>query len=320
MALALVLAATQNLAVRAEVPAQGVVRLGYVSPLSPATHKFMPFWERLHELGWVEGQNLVVESRSAEGRLDRLPALMADVIGDRVDVLVTYGTPGAIAARKATSSVPIVAWALSEPVRTGLAASLARPGGNLTGLSMGYAEGVAGKLLEILHDTVPRLSTVAVIVNPNNPMTRDLATDLAALASARNLKLHAIELRGPEALGGAFERARQKAEAVVVIGEPITLEHRGRVTELAAKHRLPAIYLEPSYVQAGGLISYGPDFAAMWRRAADYVDKILRGAKPADLPIEQPTRYVLSVNLKTAKALGITIPESILLRADEVIR
>jgi putative ABC transport system substrate-binding protein len=133
------------------------------------------------------------------------------------------------------------------------------------------------------------------------------------------LKLHVVELRGSEALDGAFERARQKAQAVVVIGEPITLEHRGRVTELAAKHRLPAIYLEPSYVQAGGLISYGPDFAAMWRREAEYVDKILRGAKPADLPIEQPTRYLLTVNLTTAKALGITIPQSILLRADEVI-
>jgi putative ABC transport system substrate-binding protein len=185
---------------------------------------------------------------------------------------------------------------------------------------MAFAEGVAGKLLEILHDTVPRLSTVAVIVNLNNPMPRDLASDLKVLAPARNLKLQIIELAGPDAIGSAFERARQKAQAVVVIGEPITLEHRGQVTEIAARHRLPAIYLEPSYVQAGGLISYGPDYAAMWRRGAEYVDKILRGAKPADLPIEQPTRYLLSVNLKTAKALRLTIPESILIRADEVIR
>lgn len=317
---ALILAATGSSPMRAEEPSQRVVRLGFVGPLSPATHKFTPFWERLRQLGWVEGQNLVVESRSAEGRLDWLPALMAEVIGGQVDVLVTYGTPGAIAARKATSTVPIVAWALSDPVRTGLAASLARPGGNLTGLSMGYAEGVAGKLLEILHEAVPRLSSVAVIVNLNNPMPRDLATDLEALAPARNLKLHVIELNGPEALGRAFEQARQKAQAVVVIGEPITLEHRGRVTELAAKHRLPAIYLEDSYVQVGGLISYGPDYATMWRRGAEYVDKILRGAKPADLPIEQPTRYLLTVNLKAARALGITIPESILVRADEVIR
>jgi putative ABC transport system substrate-binding protein len=245
---------------------------------------------------------------------------MADVLDRKVDVLVTYGTPGAIAAKKATSTVPIVAWALSDPIRTGLATSLARPGGNLTGLSMGFAEGVAGKLLEILHDTVPQLSTVAVIVNLNNPMPRDLATDLEALAPARNLKLQIIELAGPEAIGRAFERARQKSQAVVVIGEPITLEHRARVVELAAKHRLPAIYLEGSYVQAGGLMSYGPDYAAMWRRGAEYVDKVLRGAKPADLPIEQPTRYLLTVNLKAAHALGLTIPESIQIRADEVIR
>lgn len=301
-------------------PSQRVVRLGFVGPLSPSTEKFMPFWERLRELGWVEGQNLVIEARSSEGKLDRLPALMADVLDRKVDVLVTYGTPGALAAKKATRTVPIVAWAMSDPVRTGIAASLARPGSNLTGLSMGYAEGVAGKLIEILDDTVPRLSTVAVIVNLNNPMPRDLAADLEALAPARNLKLHIIELAGPEAIGRAFERARQKAQAVVVIGEPITLEHRGRVTMLAAQHRLPAIYLEGSYVRAGGLMSYGPDYAAMWRRGAEYVDKILRGARPADLPIEQPTRYLLTVNLKAARALGLTIPESILIRADEVIR
>jgi len=318
--ISLILIATQSLDVRAEEPSQRVMRLGFVGPLSPATIKFTPFWERLRELGWVEGQNLVVESRSGEGRLDRLPALMADVLDRKVDVLVTYGTPGAIAAKKATSTVPIVAWALSDPIRTGLATSLARPGGNLTGLSMGFAEGVAGKLLEILHDTVPQLSTVAVIVNMNNPMPRDLATDLEALAPARNLKLQLIALAGPEAIDRAFERARQKAQAVVVIGEPITLEHRGRVVELAAKHRLPAIYLEGSYVQTGGLMSYGPDYAAMWRRGAEYVDKILRGAKPADLPIEQPTRYLFSVNLKTARELGLTIPESIRIRADELIK
>lgn len=305
---------------RAEDPPQQTARLGFVGSLSPATHKFTPFWDRLHQLGWVKGQNLTIESRSAEGRLDRLPALMAEVIESKVDVLVTYGTPGAIAAKKATSTVPIVAWAISDPIRRGLAASLARPGGNLTGLSMGYAEGVAGKFLEILHDAVPRLSTVAIIVNLNNPMPRDLAADIEALAPTRNLKLQIIELSGPEALGRAFERARQKAQAVIVIGEPITLEHRATVTELAAKHRLPAIYLEGSYVHAGGLISYGPDYAAMWRRAAEYVDKILRGAKPGDLPIEQPTRYVLTVNLKAAKALNLSIPESILLRADEVIQ
>ena len=307
---------------RAEEPSQRVMRLRFVGPLSTSTisRYNSAFWERLPELGWVEGQNLLVERRSADGHLERLPALMADVIDRKVDVLVTYGIPGAIAARKATSTVPIVAWALSDPIRSGLAASLSRPGGNLTGLSNAAAEGVAGKYIELLHDAVPRLATVALIVNPNNPMPRDLAKDIEALAPALNLKLHIIELRGPEALSHAFERARQKAQAVVVMGEPITLEHRREVIALAAKHRLPAIYLDGSYVEAGGLMSYGPDFPAMWRRGAEYVDKILRGAKPADLPIEQPTRYLLSVNLKAAKALGLTIPESILIRADEVIR
>ena len=248
---ALILVATGSSPMRAEEPSQRWCGWGLSDRYRRPRLRFTPFWERLRELGWVEGQNLVVETRSADGHLERLPALMADVIDRKVDVLVTYGMPGAIAARKATSTVPIVAWALSDPVRAGLAASLARPGGNLTGLSMGYAEGVAGKLLEILQDAVPRLSTVAVIVNLNNPMPRDLATDLETLAPARNLKLHIIELRGPEAIGRAFERARQKAQAVVVIGEPITLEHRAQVIALAAKHRLPAIYLDGSYVKRG---------------------------------------------------------------------
>jgi putative ABC transport system substrate-binding protein len=177
-----------------------------------------------------------------------------------------------------------------------------------------------GKILELLQEAVPRLSTVAVIANPSNPMSRDVAKDLETVAPARGLKLHILELRGSEGLGFAFEQARRRARAVVVIGEPITIEHRERLTAFAAKYRLPAIFLDRWYVKAGGLMAYGPDYSAMWRRTAEYVDMILRGAKPEDLPIEQATRYVPSVNLKTAKALGITIPESILLRADEVIR
>jgi ABC-type uncharacterized transport system substrate-binding protein len=303
-------------------PSQRVARVGFVAPLSPSTipRYEKAFWERLQQLGWVKGQNLVIEEHSAEGHLDRLPALIAEVIDRKVDVLVTYGTAGAIAARKATSTVPIVAWALHDPVRTGLAASLARPGSNLTGLSGGYAEGLSGKFLELLQDAVPRLSTVAVIVNPNNPLARDLTKDLEVLAPTRALKLEIIELRSSQELNRTFEQARRKAQAVVVLGQPITLENMARVTALAAKHRLPSIYLEPDNVVAGGLIAYGADLIAMNRRAADYVDQILKGAKPGDLPIEQPSKFVLVVNLKTAKALGITIPESILIRADEVIR
>ena len=223
---ALTLAVAGNSSIRAEEPSQRIVRLGFVEILSPGTVNFAPFWERLGELGWVEGQNVVVERRSAEGRAERLPALMADVVDRNVDVLVTYGMPGAIAARKATSTVPIVAWALSDPIRNGLAASLARPGGNLTGLSNMFEEGVAGKFIELLREIVPRLTTVAVIVNPNNPMPRYLAKDIEAFAPSLNVKVHIIELRAAEALSDAFELARQKAQAVVVMGEPFTLEHR----------------------------------------------------------------------------------------------
>jgi putative tryptophan/tyrosine transport system substrate-binding protein len=322
--LLLLVAATAVMAamlVRAAEPSQRVVRVGFVSPLSPSTiSDEAGLSERLHELGWVEGQNLILEKWSAEGQLKRLPALMSEAIAHKVDVLVTYGAPAAAAAKYATSTIPIVVAVIPDLVRTGLVASQARPGGNLTGLSMGYGEGLGGKLLELLQEVVPRLSTVAVIMNPDNPYPRDLTKDLEAFAPKRALKLHIIELRGTEAIEHAFEQARRTAQAAVVIGEPFTLEHRKQVTAFAAKRRLPAIYTTRYYVDVGGLITYGPDLRVMFRRAAEYVDKILRGAKPADLPIEQPTQYLLIVNLKTAKALGITVPESILLRANEVIR
>ena len=303
-------------------PAQKAVRVGFVSPQSPSTELrgTGAFWERLHELGYVEGQNLVIEARWAEGRYDRLPALVAEVLGRKVDVLVTVASRATIVAQNATRTVPIVGAGLGDPLRTGLTASLAHPGGNLTGLSLGYTEGMAGKWLELLQETVPRLSTVAVIANPDNSPARDLAKELEVIAPARGLKLQVIEVREPGALDRAFEQARRKARAVLVLPDPILAAHREKVTALAAKHRLPSIYYLRDYVDAGGLMAYGPDLAVMWRRAADYVDKILKGAKPAELPIEQPTRYQLSINLKTAKALGLTIPESILIRADEVIR
>jgi len=304
---------------RAEEP-QRVARLGFVGPLSPATLDFSPFWSRLRELGWIEGQNLIVERRSADGHLERLPALMGEVLDSKVDILVTYGMPGAIAARNATSTIPIVAWAMVDPVRNGLAASLARPGGNVTGLATGFQEGFAGKFLELLRESVPKLSNVAVIVNPDNAMAQLLTRDLERSAPVTNLKLKIIELRSAAELERVFDAAGRRAQAVVVIGEPITLEHMAHTTALAARYRLPAIYLQKEYVVAGGLLSYAPDFSLMWRRAGDYVDKVLKGAKPAELPIEQPTHYMLSVNLTTAKTLGVTIPESILLRADEVIR
>jgi len=278
------------------------------------------FWERLGELGYVKGQNLTVEARWAEGRYDRLPALMAEVLGREVDVLVTYGTPAAVAAKQATRTIPIVGVAMGEPVRTGLVPSLARPGANLTGLSVGWAEHMAPKWLELLQDTVPGLSTVGLISNPENPINREMTKELEAIAPSRNLKLLILEVREPKQLDHAFEQAGLKAQAVLVLPGAAVFASRGPVTVLAAKHRLPAMYYLRDFVDAGGLMAYAPDMVIQWRRGADYVDKILKGAKPAELPIEQPTQYLLVVNLKTARALGLKLPEAILLRADEVIR
>ena len=306
---------------RAAEPADKVARVGFVGLESPSTAPLgvSVFWERLRELGWVEGQNLITESRWAEGRTDRLPALMTEVVGRNLDVLVTYSTPAAIAAKNATSTVPIVVAHMGDPVASGLAASLAHPGGNLTGLSLGWAD-IAGKWLELLQETIPRLSTVAVIGDPASPMSRATAKELEAIARTRGMKVRFIEVREPEALDRAFKRARREAQAVLVLGDLLTLQHRRQITALAARYRLPGMYTFHQFMDSGALMGYSVDPAVVFRRAADYVDRILKGARPADLPIEQPTQYVLVVNLKTAKALGLTIPKSILLRADEVIK
>ena len=268
----------------------------------------------------MEGQNLIVEKRAADGHVERLPALMADVIDRKIDVLVTYGTRSAIAAKNATKTIPIVAATMGDPIRSGLATSLAHPEGNLTGLSLGWAEGMAGKRLELLQETVPHLSTVALIANPDNPVAREMAKELEGIAPTRNMKVRLIEVRDPHALDRGFKQARKEAQAVLVLGDFFTFEHRQEVAVLAARYKLPAMYPAREYLDSGGLMSYGVDGAILFRRAADFVDKILKGAKPGELPIEQPTKFELVINLKTAKALGITIPESILLRADEVIR
>jgi len=305
---------------RAAEPAQKVMRIGFVSPgpPGPATRAF---WDRLRELNYVEGQNLIVERRWAEGRYERLPALMEEVVRQNVAVIVTISTPAAVAAKNATSTIPIVAVEMGDPVGTGLAVSLAHPGGNLTGLSLGFVEGMAGKWLELLQEMVPRLSKVAVIENPDNPVVKQRVKELEAVAPNRGVTLRLFEVREPGALDGAFQQARRTSQAVLVVSDPVTVTHRRQITTLAAQYRLPTMYNWLEFADdADGLMAYAPNRSEMFRRAADYVDKILKGATPADLPIEQPTQYQLVVNLKTAKALGITIPESIMLRADEVIR
>jgi len=302
--------------------AERVARLGFVGSNTSATapHGVAAFWARLRELGWVQGRNLVVEERWADGHLDRLPDLFTDLAHREVDVIVTYNTAAALAAKKATSTIPIVDAVMGDPVQAGLVASLSHPGGNLTGLSLAWSEGIPGKWLELLQEVVPNLSAVAVILNPANPSARQIVNGLRSSALKRRLKLQIIEVQESQGLDRAIDQGHRQAQALLVHGDPLTMTHRQRVAALAAKYRLPAIYGLRDFVDAGGLMAYSPDFSVMFQRSAELVDKILKGSKPSDLPIEQPTKFELVVNLKTAKALGITIPESILLRADEVIR
>lgn len=316
------LAVLELLGSRVSRAEQNPLRLGFVGPGSPSTapRGLQAFWKRMRELGYVEGQNLIIEAGWADGNPDRLPQLVNDVLSRKVDVLVTYGTAGAIAAKAATGTVPIVGAIMGDPIGSGLAASLARPGGNLTGMSAGYAEGMAGKWLELLHESVPGLSTVAVIQNPANPWHRANAKELERVAPARHLKVLVVDVRQLDALERGFDQARKSAQGVVVLNEAFLVANRQRVVALAAKHGLPALYTLRDFVDTGGLMAYAPDFAVMFRRAAEYVDRIVKGARPADLPIEQPTQFELIVNLKTSKSLGLTIPQSILARADEVIR
>lgn len=314
------IAATPAFALAAD-QAPKVTRVAYVDPYSPSSTPVATsaFWARLQELGWVRGQNLIVETRWAEGRTDRLPALMAEVVAQKVDVIVTRGTPATLAAKNATSTIPVVFASMGDPVGTGVAASLAQPGRNLTGLSSESSE-LGGKWLELLQELIPRLSTVAVVANPESAYVQNIRNHLESAAKMRGLKLWFAEVRELNALPTAFRRARHQAQAALVLADPLMFTYPEKVTKLAAANRLPAVYTFRAFADSGGLMTYGADTTTLFQRAADYVDKILRGAKPADLPIEQPTQFKLIVNLKAAKALGLTFPESILLRADEVIR
>jgi putative ABC transport system substrate-binding protein len=272
----------------------------------------------LGELGWVEGRNILIEWRYAEGRPERYPALIAELIRLRVDLIVAGGgTPGVRAAKDATSTIPIVMPVVGDPVTSGLVSSLARPGGNVTGLSMLNTE-ISTKRVELLREVLPAVQRVAVLSDPaaNTP---DLGATQAA-APSLGLRLQVLSAGRPEEFDGAFEAARRsRAEALIVLASPVFNTYRRRLIGLAAQNRLIAVYEHRAFPDAAGLMSYGPNLVDMNRRAAKYVDKILRGAKPADLPVEQPTVFELVINLKTAKALGLTIPPSVLARADEVI-
>jgi putative ABC transport system substrate-binding protein len=300
--------------------AQGTPRrIGVLNP-APANLALGKVWrDSMRDHGWVEGKNLIIDSRSAEGHAERLPALAAELVALKPDLLVGFGPQVAVALKSATPTIPIVFGAVFDPVAIGLVQSLSRPGGNITGLASS-AGNIIGKEVEILRELVPGASKIAVLVNPGNPMHRlALADEVPSTARNLGVALPIVEATTAEELDTAFaSAAAQHADAMIVLGDTLTTQEAPRVTALAANHHLPAIYLFRQFAP-GGLIVYGPDYADLVRRAGDYVDKILRGAKPSDLPVEQPTKFTLLINIKTAKALGLTVPPSLLVRADEVI-
>jgi putative ABC transport system substrate-binding protein len=301
-----------------------IARIGYLS-INAVTgrHLTEAFRQALRDLGYVEGGNVVMEYRDAEGRAERLPALAAELLALKVDVIVAPSTPAALAAKQATSTLPIVFIGASVPVTDGLVTSLARPGGNVTGLSV-LASELVGKRLELLKQAVPGVSRVAVLWQPGGQGERtdkDLVKEAEVAARALGVRLQLVEARGPADIDRAFaDMTRARAGALAVLGSPMLFAERRRLADLAAKNRLPAVYARREWVEAGSLMAYGPNVADLFRRAATYVDKILKGAKPGDLPVEQPQKFELVINLKTAKALGLTIPPSLLGRADEIIQ
>ena len=276
--------------------------------------------ESLRELGYVEGQNIAIESRWAEGNYDRLPGLAAELVGLKVDVIVTYGTPASLAAERATGTIPIVMAGIIDPVASGLVTNLARPRGNITGNSMMSSDLVV-KQLEILKEVVPKASRVALLANPANAGNAPQARRAQDAAAALGVRLQLLEARGASEIDSAFEAmTKEQADAFIVLVDAALLDRRTQIADLAARRRLPAVYGLSDHAEAGGLLAYGPNRLAMFHHAATFVDKILKGAKPGELPIEQPTKFELVINLKTAKALGLTIPQALLLRADEVIQ
>jgi putative ABC transport system substrate-binding protein len=313
------------LAADAQQPAK-VSRIGMLVTLPLEHPEFRPgrdrFEQALGELGYVEGRNIVSEYRSAEGRVERFPALAAELVGLKVDLIVVFSTPSARAARQATTTIPIVGAAMQDPVRDGLVASLARPGGNVTGLTFLGLE-LVPKRLALLKEAIPSVSRVAVLWHPGGLAERTgQETVKEAEVAARGLGLHLqlVRAEAPKDLDGAFSSmTRWRADGLILLPSPMLFAERRRIVDLAARHRLPAMYIAREFVDLGGLMAYGASQLDLIRRAATYVDKILRGAMPADLPVEQPNKYELLINLKTAKALGLTIPPSLLQRADQVI-
>jgi putative ABC transport system substrate-binding protein len=307
-----------SLAVEAQ-PAGKVYRIGFLGAASPSQYAGQMAGLRLglRDLGYVEGKNIRIEYRWAEGSYERLPELAAELVRLNVDVIITHGTPGSLAAKRATTTIPIVMAVVGNPIETGIVASLARPGGNITGSSFFYLE-LNAKRLEVLKAAVPGLARVAVLLNPNNPANVSVLGAMEERAQAIKLKLRPVEARRPDEIDSAFVLAKAQTQAVAILEDALFVANAQRIADLAMSNRLPSIGFK-EYGEAGGLIAYAVDFPDIWRRSMSLVDKILKGTKPQNLPIQQATRFELIVNLRTAKALGLTIPQSFLLRVDHVI-
>jgi ABC-type uncharacterized transport system substrate-binding protein len=312
-------AAAWPLAVRAQQSAK-LPTIGFLGPLTPSAQSewTAAFVQRLRELGWIEGRTVSIEYRWGEGRTDHLAEIAAEFVRRKVDVIITAGTAAVSATKQATPVIPIVFATAGDPVGTGLVASLARPGGNVTGLSNQSAD-LPGKRLDLLRELIPKLRRLAILANIGSPIGVLEMGEVQTAAHTLGLEVVKVGIRKAEDVGPAIEALTGRAEAMYVVTDPLVNTNRIRINSLALGTGLPTMHGEMAYVQAGGLMAYGPNFPDLFRRAGDYADKILRGAKPADIPVEQPTKFDLAINLKTAKALGIEVPPSLLAIADEVI-
>jgi len=320
LAVSLILAPVATEAQQAtKAPRVGFLLAGLRSDSQGIQPYFGAFRQALHELSYVEGQSIAIEYRSAEGRYERLPDLAAELVRLKVDVIVAVATPAVQAAKLATKAIPIVMLSVGDPVAAGLVASVARPGGNITGLS-NFAPELVGKQLQLLREVAPTVSLVVVLSNPANPGNAPQMREAETAARALGLRVQPLEAQGPSDIDRAFvAMTRERAGALLVLVDSMFIVQRERIADLAAKSRLPAMYGLRLHAEAGGLMAYGANLRDLLRHTATFVDKILKGAKPADLPIEQPTKFELVINLKTAKVLGLTIPQSLLVRADQVI-
>jgi putative tryptophan/tyrosine transport system substrate-binding protein len=296
-----------------------VVRIGYLSVRSPISADDA-FLQALRELGWIEGQNIVIERRFSAGNVDRLKQFAAELVHLKVDLVVAVASAATHAIKEATASIPIVFVNAGDPVGQGFVESLPHPGRNITGFSFDATPDITAKQVQLLIETAPKISRVAVLWNPTSPFLLSYWNVTQTTAPALRVGVQSVEFQHPDQLESAFDAmTRERADGIIVLSDSFATFHRARIAELAARHRLPAIYGHRQYVEAGGLMSYGPSLTDVFRRAPSYVDKILKGTKPADLPVQQPTKFELVINLKIAKALGLDIPTTLLARADEVI-